>query len=73
MLSGAIFVTGAVGFEFFGGNHVKLYGEENFIFSLFYTCEEFLEMLGIALFIYTLLSYIPTQLGSLTISFGEQK
>jgi len=73
LLSGAIFVTGAVGFEFFGGHHVKLYGEENFVFSLFYTCEEFLEMLGIALFIYTLLLYISTQFRSLTMSFREQK
>lgn len=71
LLSGTIFVAGAIGFEFFGGRHVKLYGEDNLMFSLFYTCEEFLEMLGIVFFIYTLLSYIATQFQSLTISFRE--
>lgn len=71
LVSGTIFVTGAIGFEFFGGRHVKIYGEDNLMFSLFYTCEEFLEMLGIVFFIYTLLSYIATQFQSLTISYSS--
>ncbi len=71
LLSGAIYVTGAVGFEILGGRHVEVYGEENLIFTLFYTCEEVLEMLGIVLFIYTLLLYIAIQFKSLNISFRE--
>lgn len=56
--SGAIFVTGAIGFEILGGRYGFLYGEHNLIYSFFYTCEEFLEMFGVDLFIYSLLLYI---------------
>ncbi len=61
ILSWAIFVTGAIGFEMLGARHYESYGEGNVVFSLFYTCEELLEMLGIALFIYTLLTYVSNE------------
>ncbi len=69
--SGSIFVLGAIGFELLGGRHFELYGRENIMYSVYYTCEEFLEMLGIAVFIYTLLSYITDQFTSLTLTIRK--
>ena len=57
-LSGAIFVTGALGFEILSHSHAVVHGQENAVYALLATVEETLEMLGIALFIYTLLLHI---------------
>ena len=72
VVSGAIFVSGAVGCELLAGRHHDLYGVDNLTYAFFYTCEEFLEMFGIVIFIYTLLSYIAMQSGSLAISVIEE-
>lgn len=71
ILSGGIFISGAIGIELFGGRYNELYGSENIIYSLIYTLEEFLEMLGIALFIYALLTYIESEFGLLTIGVNQ--
>jgi len=71
VVSGATFVSGAVGFEMVGARQTELYGTENLLYSFFYTCEEFLEMLGIVIFIYALLTYILGQFKSLTITVNE--
>ena len=73
LVSGALFVSGAIGFELLGGRQAELYGRENPLFVFLYTCEEFLEMLGIVIFIYALLLYIATRFQSLTISLIEQE
>jgi len=73
VVSGATFVAGAIGFELLGGRQFELYGKNNLIYSFLYTCEEFLEMLGIVIFIYTLLSYIASQFKFLTITINEQR
>jgi hypothetical protein len=66
LIAGAVFLTGAVGFELIGGRVEELYGiptpksfdsSHNVLFKILYTCEEFLEMLGIIIFIYALTSY----------------
>lgn len=67
LLSGFTFVTGAVGFEMLGGNQADSVGTNNLLYSVFYTCEEFLEMFGIAIFLYTLLTHIVNQSEFLTI------
>ena len=59
--SGAIYVTGALGFEMLGAKYVESYGEENIVYAMIYTCEELLEMFGIALFVYALLAYISSE------------
>lgn len=56
VLSGALFVSGAIGVELFEGRHAEMYGYDIY-FSLFYTVEEFLEMIAIILFINTLLKF----------------
>jgi len=68
LLSGAIFVSGAIGFELLGGNQKELFGSDSLLYCIFYTCEEFLEMLGIALFNYTLLTYIGSQFKPITVT-----
>jgi len=65
IVSGSIFVSGAIGVEMLTAWHVELYDSyRSFEYAIFYTCEEFLEMLGIVVFIYTLLSYINIQFKS---------
>ena len=57
----------AVGVEMFEGKAVELHGRENIIFALYYTLEEMLEMLGITVFIYALISYISDSIKSIKI------
>jgi hypothetical protein len=75
IVSGLIFVIGAVGFEMLGGRYKDLYSEETNMYVVYFTIEEFLEMTGISLFIYSLLKYISDHIGKIKISFGtvEQK
>lgn len=72
LISGAIFVSGAIGFEMLGGRQDALYGENNVLYSVISTCEELLEMLGIAMFIYTLLKYIVNEFGLLRINIDKK-
>lgn len=58
LLSGALFVTGALGLEFFEGYLYKRYGIDHLYNRILYCLEELLEMTGVALFIYTLLDYL---------------
>jgi len=73
LVSGTIFVSGAIGFELLGGNKKSLPGDNSLLYSVFYTCEEFLEMLGIAVFIYTLLSYIGEHFEHITVTIKKPK
>lgn len=57
VISGFVFISGAVGMEILGGIHEEIYGRENATYVILYTIEEILEMLGIVLFIYALTSY----------------
>jgi hypothetical protein len=56
--SGAVFVTGAIGFELIGGQHAEIHGRENVAYAMITTTEELLEMVGIAFFIYSLFHHI---------------
>lgn len=62
IISGSIFVIGAIGFEMLAA---KNYNSDNFseiTNAICYSIEEFLEMLGIALFIFSLLLYIKEEI-----------
>jgi len=59
--SGIVYVAGAVGIEMLGGNYIAKGGTYDFVFSVYATCEETLEMLGIALFVYALAAYISSE------------
>lgn len=69
ILSGGIFVLGAIGFEALGG--LPILWSNRTIYGLVLTCEELLEMVGIAFFIYTLISYITNQFGKIKISISN--
>lgn len=56
----AIFVTGAIGFELLGGKHAEIHGRANVAYTFYYTFEESLEMIGIALFNFALLLHIKS-------------
>lgn len=72
LVSGTTFISGAIGFEMLGGRQADLYGTNNVLYSFYYTCEESLEMIGIAIFIYTLLSYMVNQFGDIKITISKQ-
>jgi len=69
--SGAVYVTGAIGLEMLGGRHYELHGRHNVVYSIISTCEELLEQLGIALFIYVLLTYISNQFQFLRVTVRD--
>ena len=72
LISGSIFVLGAIGFELLGGRQADLYGTNNVLYSIITTSEELLEMLGIAIFIYTLLTYIVNQFEALVLTVSKK-
>jgi hypothetical protein len=73
VVSGVIFVSGAVGVEMFEGKWEAIHGTENMTYDLYVAVEEFLEMFGVALFIYALLRYIADTAGTLAIKVTNAK
>lgn len=71
LVSGCIFIAGAMGFEMLGGWYYEIHGRDNYFFSFLYTCEEFLEMLGVVIFIYALLSYMASQFDHFSFEFDK--
>lgn len=60
ILAGVIYVAGALGFEMIDGYWYELHGAD-IIYVLMTTLEETLEMVGILVFIYALMSYIEVE------------
>jgi hypothetical protein len=71
ILAGLIFVGGAAGFEMIGGKWATLYGQENLAYALITTCEQSLQMAGILVFVYALMSYIASELSDLYFHIGS--
>jgi hypothetical protein len=57
-IAGAIFVGGAFGMEFVGGYYVSLGGDESLPYRIASTCEECLEIIGMTLFLSSLLQHL---------------
>ena len=70
LLAGAVFVGGAIGVEMLSGVQADRFGEETFGYSLIITAEEFMEMLGVVLFIRAIIDYIDTRIGKLRLSIS---
>lgn len=70
LLSGAMFVSGAIGVEMLSGVQADQFGENNLDYALIVSLEEMLEMLGVVIFIRCLLDYIERHLGGLRIQFA---
>jgi hypothetical protein len=59
LFAGGLYIGGTLGMEMIGGYYASLIGRENnIIYAVIVTIEESLEMLGIAVFIYSLLHYV---------------
>jgi len=70
IFAGILFVGGALGFELVGGQWTELHGQENVAYALITTCEQSLQMAGILVFIYALMSYIASELNDLFFHIG---
>ena len=60
LIAGTVYVGGAIGIELVGGYYAELNSQYNITYAIITTVEEFLEMLGLLIFIYALLSYISS-------------
>jgi hypothetical protein len=67
IVAGGLYVGGALGLELVNGLYTETYGNDNLIHSFLINIEEILEMLGILVFIYGLLSILSTELRDLRI------
>ena len=73
IVSGLIFVTGAMGVEMISGSVADERGTDTMLYSLFYTIEESLEMLGIVLFLHASTSYLADETGGVTFQLLQSK
>ncbi len=74
ILSGAIFVGGAIGFEALGGLRISKFGfpsTGDLVYFMLVACEEAMEMLGVALFIYTLIRNFERNFGVFAVRLGR--
>ena len=71
IVSGIIFVTGAIGFEILSGLVSESMGWDNATYAFVYTIEETLEMVGIALFAYSITRHMQRYIGSITVDFNN--
>jgi hypothetical protein len=58
MISAAIFLSGAIGFELLGANESSIHGTDTILYSIYYTIEETLEMFGVIYLIKILLNLL---------------
>jgi hypothetical protein len=70
---GGIFITGAAVMEMVGGHIRKVYGLESLQYVSETVVEESLEMIGILIFIYALLSYLSHYVKEFQVQFFEPK
>ncbi len=71
VLSGVVFLSGALGLELVGGVIAQSSGTDSMIYAISYTFEELLEMIGIALLIYTTTRYIVQVLPQVRLEFSS--
>jgi hypothetical protein len=60
IVSGSVYCSGAIACEVLESIYISAFGGEGIGYALFYTFEETLEMVGIAMFIYSLIFYISS-------------
>ena len=66
IVSGCIYIFGSAGIEIVGSFTQEFYGRASMIHAMMTTIEEFLEMIGIVVFIHTLLTYIGLEIKTVT-------
>jgi hypothetical protein len=71
IFAGFIYVGGALGMDMVNGRYADLYGSQNFTYEMMTVAEECLEMTGIVIFIYALMSYMVSQVRAVTVRIDE--
>ena len=71
IIAGSIYVMGAMGLELVGGYHADTYGVRNTTYVVLVSIEEILEMIGVVIFIYALMSYISSMLPGLNLRISS--
>ncbi|QKQ78009.1 hypothetical protein FBB35_30800 [Nostoc sp. TCL240-02] len=66
-IAGTIYIAGAIASELVGGYYEYYYTPFNMVYVFIATIEEVLEMVGIVIFIYALLSYISSNMKGIDI------
>lgn len=61
VLSGIIYITGAIAFEMIGAGIAENKGVKNISYALATSCEEILEMVGLIIFLYSILKHIRSE------------
>lgn len=72
ILAGIVYLAGVLGMEMVGGYVKRVFGMETREYVLASTCEEFLEMAGLVLFIYGLLDYMTRQMEQIHLVIGKE-
>ncbi|MEA3404806.1 MAG: peptidase M48 Ste24p [Pseudomonadota bacterium] len=65
VIAGTIFLSGAVGLEMLSAQEADTFNTNTVTYSVLYTTEELLEMIGIVVFVNALLKYIQSEIGSI--------
>jgi len=73
VISGFVFISGAVIMELFEGKYVESNGFSDIYYLVFVPIEETLEMIGLSLFIYSLLRYIKQEAGNINLIISHNK
>jgi hypothetical protein len=68
--AGFLYVLGSIGFELVGGVVFKLRGSRDLMYNMVATVEESLEMAGVILFLWALMSYLADNYGEIVFRFG---
>ena len=71
VLSGALYLGGALGVEMPGGAYYERHGDQTFTYQLITTVEETLEMLGLTVFAYSLMRFLARRAESVRLGFRE--
>ena len=72
VLAGLVYVGGAMGFELIAGYYVDRLGGRDVIYGFLATVEESLEMIGLVIFAYALMSHLESESGLFQIHFASQ-
>ncbi len=68
LLAAILFLSGAVGLDMIGGREADINGTSTIYYSVLYTVEEILEMIGVIVLIHSLMVYIGEQTNTLKVT-----
>ncbi|NES94417.1 MAG: hypothetical protein F6K32_04175 [Desertifilum sp. SIO1I2] len=71
ILAACLYLAGALGTELIGGYIAYTSEKQSLLYAMFVAVEEVLEMSGIAIFLYALLTYLRSQVSNITIHLGH--